>query len=172
MTDKAREYTGYSQESFNRTIPEMNEPLDQQQPLMAALRSEHRQMARIMELFRDQLKSIESGELVDTHVVYELMYYMVTIPDRFHHPREDVIYQRVAELDGDYEQGQVYLYLGVLETLFPPVMGGRPEEGRAHFEAAIARSEGRNLMAKVMYAEQYARLVFDQELHDRLLSFT
>ena len=78
--------------------------------------------------------------------------------------------QKVAELDGGYEQGQVYLYLGVLETLFPRAMGGRPEEGRAHFEEAIARSYGKNLMAKVFYAEQYARLVFDQDLHDRLLN--
>ena len=84
--------------------------------------------------------------------------------------RVKALMARVAELDPDYEQGGVYLYLGVLETLFPPAMGGRPEEGRAHFEDAIARSEGRNLMAKVLYAEQYGRLVFDQELHDRLLN--
>jgi predicted nicotinamide N-methyase len=30
-------------------------------------------------------------------------------------------------------------------------------------------SEGHNLAAKVQYAESYARLVFDRELHDRLL---
>jgi len=50
-------------------------------------------------LFADQLKSIEEGQLVDTHVVYEIMDYMVTWPDRYHHPREDLIYGRVAEID-------------------------------------------------------------------------
>ena len=40
---------------------------------------------------------------------------------------------------------------------------------REHFERAIEISEGRNLMAKVVYARQYARLMFDRELHDRLL---
>ena len=50
--------------------------------------------------FAEQLDSIEAGELVDTHVVYEVMDYMVTWPDRFHHPREDLIYARVAELVG------------------------------------------------------------------------
>ena len=30
-------------------------------------------------------------------------------------------------------------------------------------------SDGRNLMAKVLYARQYARLVFDQPLYNRLL---
>ena len=44
---------------------------------------------------------------------------------------------------------------------------------RANFEAggfvALGLSGGRNLMAKTLYAQYYARLVFDQELHDRLL---
>jgi hemerythrin-like domain-containing protein len=70
-----------------------------EQPLMKALRAEHRHIATVMQLFADQLKAIESGELVDTHVVYEIMDYMVSWPDRYHHPREDLIYGRVAELD-------------------------------------------------------------------------
>jgi hypothetical protein len=49
-------------------------------------------------------------------------------------------------------------------------MGGNPEKGKVHFEKAIALSEGQFLMAKVVYAENYARLVFNQELHDRLLN--
>jgi len=76
---------------------------------------------------------------------------------------------RVIELDEGYDYGGAHLYMGVFETLFPPAMGGRPEEGRRHFERALALSEGRHLMTKVLYAEQYGRLVFDRELHDRLL---
>ena len=70
-----------------------------EQPLMKALRAEHRHMGTVMQLFTDQLSAIEGGELVDTHVVYEIMHYMVTWPDRFHHPREDLIYARVAEVN-------------------------------------------------------------------------
>ncbi|MCR9259089.1 MAG: TRAP transporter TatT component family protein [Pseudomonadaceae bacterium] len=84
--------------------------------------------------------------------------------------RVKALMARTAELDPDYDSGGVFLYLGVFETLFPPAMGGKPEIGRAHFEQAIERSNGTNLLAKVMYAEQYARLVFDRELHDRLLT--
>ena len=47
-------------------------------------------------------------------------------------------------------------------------MGGRPEKGKKHFERAIEIEE-RFLLSKVIFAEQYARLVFDQQLHDRLL---
>jgi len=75
----------------------------------------------------------------------------------------------VAELDEGYDYGGPQLYLGVFETLLPPSMGGRPEVGRSHFEKAIALSQGRFLMSKVMFAEQYARLLFNRELHDRLL---
>jgi len=77
---------------------------------------------------------------------------------------------RTAELDPNYDSGGVFLYLGVFETLLPPAMGGKPELGRRHFERAIELSEGDNLLAKVMFAEQYGRLVFDRKLHDRLLT--
>lgn len=76
---------------------------------------------------------------------------------------------RVAELQPGYDDGGVFLYLGVLETLLPPGMGGKPQVGRRYFEQAIKLSRGANLMAKVMYADQYARLMFERELHDRLL---
>ena len=39
----------------------------------------------------------------------------------------------------------------------------------ADFERAIRYSDGRDLIVQVEFARQYARLVFDQELHDRLL---
>lgn len=77
---------------------------------------------------------------------------------------------RVAELDETYDYGGPHLYLGVFETLLPPALGGRPEVGRSHFERAIAISNGQYLMTKVMYADQYARLMFDRELHDQLLN--
>jgi len=76
---------------------------------------------------------------------------------------------RVVELDETYSHGEAHLYLGVFATLLPPALGGKPEEGRAHFERAIQLSEGRDLMAKVEYARRYARITYNRELHDRLL---
>lgn len=77
---------------------------------------------------------------------------------------------RLAELDETFDYGGPQLYLGVFETLLPPGMGGRPEVGREHFERAIEISRGQYLMTKVMFASQYARLVFNRELHDQLLN--
>jgi tetratricopeptide (TPR) repeat protein len=84
-------------------------------------------------------------------------------------PKVEAVMERVIELDEDYEQGNAHLYLGVIRTQLPPALGGKPEQGRLHFERAIELSEGRNLYAKVEFADHYARLVFDQTLHDRLL---
>ena len=84
--------------------------------------------------------------------------------------RVEATMARVVALDETHREGGGHLYLGVLATLTPPSLGGRPEEGRVHFERAIDLSGGRNLMAKVLYARHYARTVFDRELHDRLLN--
>jgi hypothetical protein len=81
---------------------------------------------------------------------------------------EEVMH-RVVELDESYEKGGAHIYLGALSTLLPPALGGRPEVGRNHFERAIDLSGGENLMAYVVFAERYARLMFDRELHDGLL---
>jgi hypothetical protein len=77
---------------------------------------------------------------------------------------------RVTELDENYELASAHIYLGALDTLLPAALGGKPEEGKQHFERAILLSKDRNLTAKVLYAERYARLVFDRDLHDRLLN--
>ena len=77
---------------------------------------------------------------------------------------------RVAQLHESHDYGGPHLYLGVFETLVPPALGGRPEVGRFHFERALALAEGRYLLTQVLFAEQYARLVFDRALHDELLN--
>lgn len=85
-------------------------------------------------------------------------------------PKVEAVLERVIQLDEAHDHGNAHLYLGVIRTQLPPALGGNPEKGRIHFERAIELSGGRNLFAKVEYAEHYARLVFDQALHDRLLN--
>lgn len=77
---------------------------------------------------------------------------------------------KVVELDETYDRGSAHLYLGLLNTLLPAALGGKPELAKVSFERAIELSEGKDLMRKVHYAERYARLVFNQKLHDKLLN--
>ena len=84
-------------------------------------------------------------------------------------PYSQALFERYLEINDGSDDGSVHTYLGILNTLLPPALGGKPEEGRAHFERAIELSGGRDLSAKVEFANGYARLLYDRELHDRLL---
>ena len=76
---------------------------------------------------------------------------------------------RVIELDETVSNGNAHLYMAVMESLLPPSVGGKPEQAKKHFDRAIEISNDTNQMAKVLYAEKYARMLFDRELHDELL---
>ena len=84
-------------------------------------------------------------------------------------PKAKAVMERVIELDSSWDDGGAQLYLAVMNSLLPPSMGGRPDVAKKHFEQAIELNQGRNLMAKTLYAQYYARIIFDQQLHDRLL---
>ena len=84
--------------------------------------------------------------------------------------RIEEIMKRIVELDEFYQDGGAHLYLGTFATLIPPALGGKPKIGQHHFERALEISDNKNLMIKVVYAKQYARLVFDRDLHDQLLN--
>jgi len=81
----------------------------------------------------------------------------------------ELIMERVTELDETYQDGAAYLYLGTLSSFLPPALGGKPEKAKSFFEKALSISQGKNLMVNVLYAKFYARMMFDQELHDQLL---
>ena len=85
-------------------------------------------------------------------------------------PKVQALLERVVALDPEHAKGEPYMYLGVLATLRPASLGGKPEEGKADFEKALALSDGKNQMVRVLYAQRYARLVFDKDLHDKLLN--
>ena len=76
----------------------------------------------------------------------------------------------LVAIDPHYDNGGAYLYLGVINSIRPASLGGKPEEGKAYFDKALELSAGKNQMVRVLYAQFYARLVFDQPLHDRLLN--
>lgn len=85
-------------------------------------------------------------------------------------PKIEVALEHLLELDSGEKAGSVNMYLGILNSLRPPALGGRPERGQQYFETAIGLTGGKDLNVKVEYARGYARLVYDRELHDQLLN--
>ena len=80
------------------------------------------------------------------------------------------LFEQCLMLDETYDGGGAHIYLGVIKSFLPASLGGKPELGRQHFEQAIEITSGQNLMISVLMAEHYARNIFDQELHDSLLT--
>ena len=85
-------------------------------------------------------------------------------------PYTEALFVKYLEVNDGADNSTVHTYLGTLNTLLPPALGGDPGKGQMHFERAIELSGGRDLSAKVEYANGYARLMFERDLHDRLLN--
>jgi hypothetical protein len=85
-------------------------------------------------------------------------------------PKVEYALQRLLQFDDMPNAANINTYLGILSTLRPEALGGKPEQGKRYFEKAIEISKGRDLAAKVEYARGYARLVYDRVLHDQLLN--
>ena len=85
-------------------------------------------------------------------------------------PKIEALFNHYLDISGDEVNVSAYTFMGQLLTLMPPALGGKPEVAREFFEKAIAATSGKDLSAKVEYARGYARLLYERELHDRLLN--
>lgn len=96
-TSQPRAYSKKSWEAVSKSLADQK---SSKHPVLATLHAEHRYMATLLKLADDQLESLSAGETrVDSRVLYESLHYMTHYPDAFHHPREDLVYQRAGELD-------------------------------------------------------------------------
>ena len=73
------------------------------------------------------------------------------------------------EKDPAFYFGGPDMLAGAIGASTPASLGGKPEEARAHFEKAIAVTDGRFLLVHVYYARTYCTGTLNQELFDKLL---
>ena len=85
-------------------------------------------------------------------------------------PLIQALFDHYLNISGDAANSSVYTYMGIMHSLRPPTLGGEPELAREFFEKAIVESSGHDLNAKLEYAKGYAKLMYERELHDRLLN--
>jgi uncharacterized protein YceK len=76
----------------------------------------------------------------------------------------------VRARDPGYQHGGPNLFYGMINTAIPKQLGGKPEEAKLGFEAAIAITGGRYLMAKALYARKYMPGVNNRAGYKRLLT--
>ena len=129
-------------------------------------------------LFADYQKTLGGLKPKDAQVVYSyglssLAWIRVHSADYkaiAYLPYVEALFDRYLEINDGLDDATIHTYLGILKSLIPAAVGGDPEEGRAHFEHAIHLSNGKDLSAKVEFANSYARLLYQRDLHDRLLN--
>ncbi len=63
--------------------------------LMSELRLDHRNMAIVLNLLDDIVVEMEAGGDPDFELFEEIMRYMAVYPDAVHHPKEDVMYEKL-----------------------------------------------------------------------------
>jgi len=85
-------------------------------------------------------------------------------------PRIEQIMLRVVELDESFYYGAAHVVLGSYYGSRPEMLGGDLEKSRQHFERSLKIAGRRFLLTQVAYAETYARMTFDRELFERLLT--
>lgn len=73
--------------------------------IMRELREDHRNMAVILGLLDDVIGLTSSGKDPDFHLLAEIMRYMTVYPDAVHHPKEDILYERLRSERADLAEG-------------------------------------------------------------------
>lgn len=63
--------------------------------ILRELREDHRNMAIVLNLLEGAVQLASAGKDPDFELVGEIMRYMTVYPDAVHHPKEDVLYERL-----------------------------------------------------------------------------
>lgn len=64
---------------------------------LAIWRAEHINYARLLDLLETQLAAFHGGERPNYDLMVDIVEYLRSFPDRFHHPREDVAFGLLVE---------------------------------------------------------------------------
>jgi hemerythrin-like domain-containing protein len=108
--------------------------------------TEHVYFNRLLQLLHQQLDAFHTGERPNYELIFDIVSYLREFSDRFHHPREDVAFARLAKRCPDMElmltrlgqEHRVIAHAGeTLLTLLNAVLGGAIVR-RAEVEVAVA----------------------------------
>ena len=81
-----------------------------------ALRDEHRNFSRLLEILTREIELFEKAEEPDFDLIEKIVEYLASFPNASHHPKEDMLYQKLcsrdlkrADLMGDLEKEHLKL---------------------------------------------------------------
>lgn len=71
--------------------------------ILAQWHTEHVNFAKLLNILEAQLNLFHDGERPNYELMLDVMFYMTNYPDVLHHPREDLAFARIRELDTSTE---------------------------------------------------------------------
>ena len=67
--------------------------------VLEQLRTDHRNMARLLNVLKDQLATLRRGDPTDFDLMHDIMRYMRNYSDFAHHPKEELMFERLIRHD-------------------------------------------------------------------------
>lgn len=67
--------------------------------IMVTLNNEHRYISSLLEALAEQADNLLPGCTPDYAMLFDIANYMASYPDEYHHPREDLVFNRLLERD-------------------------------------------------------------------------
>lgn len=61
------------------------------------LNQEHKNLVRILDVLEAQLDIYHQGGVPDFDLIGDIVHYSLSFPERYHHPKEDLIFERIEE---------------------------------------------------------------------------
>ncbi len=77
--------------------------------VLEQLRTDHENIATLLDILDDQVDCVRKMESVDFDLMRDIMHYMTTYPDNFHHPMEDLVMEKLIERDPSYRDAALSL---------------------------------------------------------------
>jgi predicted anti-sigma-YlaC factor YlaD len=84
-------------------------------------------------------------------------------------PKAIALIKRAYVLDPKFYNGGAAMTLGTIYAAQGKAMGGDPDAAKKYFEEAMAASDGKFLLTKVMYARFYGVVIQDRALFEKTL---
>ncbi len=65
--------------------------------ILEQLKTDHENAATLLDILDDQIERVRNAENADYDLMRDIMHYMTTYPDGFHHPMEDAMIEKLVE---------------------------------------------------------------------------
>jgi len=72
--------------------------------LIESLHEDHRNLSKLLRLLETNLLALQSDNDPDYPLMVDIIEYIYSYPNVFHHPREDLLYQRAMERDSSVRE--------------------------------------------------------------------